>query len=443
MGKRDRIKRVFKSLRPPSQASAPPQVSAPPSQASASEPASYTANTVLEVGPHLNEPTDRPNGSASNTEGSALESQLNQPTDRTQEASLIDSQSQDAPVKDLWSLALEKLSSEDKETMLCIGLNSKLDILQHLKTTARKKQIECEDQRWKFELNGRSIIIRDVLEKIIVWIDKFKQIGDIAVNFDPVHASLPWAGVRFLLEVGSITTLNEHESRLIVKQIAVAETQQMGALLIGVEKISLLICRCRIYESLYLKTEESDQEDWKSAVTSLTSALMTLYAAMLSFLANAIRAYNQSTLGRTLSAILSPDGFLDKCQTLENTLVTEVGNCEHIHTRKIQASSEKQIQKLKTLLEDSHTPILRIDSRVAGLCEELDSSEREKILTWISGIPYEGHHIFVREEWTSGTGKWLLQHGKYHEWRASSASMILWLHGDRECRCNLVLAKFF
>ena len=61
-------------------------------------------------------------------------------------------------------------------------------------------------KRWKFELNGRQIFLRDVAQKIVVWIDKFKQIGDIAVNFDPVHASLPWAGIRFLLEVGNNNT---------------------------------------------------------------------------------------------------------------------------------------------------------------------------------------------------------------------------------------------
>lgn len=60
-------------------------------------------------------------------------------------------------------------------------------------------------------MNGRQIILRDVAEKIIVWIDRFKQVGDIAVNFDPVHASLPWAGIRFLLEVGLMIILKENQ----------------------------------------------------------------------------------------------------------------------------------------------------------------------------------------------------------------------------------------
>jgi hypothetical protein len=54
------------------------------------------------------------------------------------------------------------------------------------------------------------IIIRDQLEKVVVWLEKFKAIGDIAVNFDPIHAALPWAGVRFLLLVSAITPVSTY-----------------------------------------------------------------------------------------------------------------------------------------------------------------------------------------------------------------------------------------
>jgi hypothetical protein len=39
------------------------------------------------------------------------------------------------------------------------------------------------------------------MDKIITWIDKFIRIGDCAVQYDPIHAALPWAGVRALLQV--------------------------------------------------------------------------------------------------------------------------------------------------------------------------------------------------------------------------------------------------
>ncbi|KAI5840895.1 hypothetical protein BZA05DRAFT_242392 [Tricharina praecox] len=37
--------------------------------------------------------------------------------------------------------------------------------------------------------------------KIGRWIQRFKDIGDIVVQYDPGHAALPWAGFRFLLQL--------------------------------------------------------------------------------------------------------------------------------------------------------------------------------------------------------------------------------------------------
>ena len=43
--------------------------------------------------------------------------------------------------------------------------------------------------------------LRDEADNVMLWLDRFKQVGDIAVNADPIHAGLPWAGIRLLLEV--------------------------------------------------------------------------------------------------------------------------------------------------------------------------------------------------------------------------------------------------
>jgi hypothetical protein len=49
--------------------------------------------------------------------------------------------------------------------------------------------------------------LQDEADKVILWLDRFKQVGDIAVNADQIHAGLPWAGIRLLLEVcGHVST---------------------------------------------------------------------------------------------------------------------------------------------------------------------------------------------------------------------------------------------
>jgi len=57
----------------------------------------------------------------------------------------------------------------------------------------------------------------DEADKVMLWLDRFKQVGDIAVNADPIHAGLPWAGIRLLLEVcRDLTTLIHIVNKFII-----------------------------------------------------------------------------------------------------------------------------------------------------------------------------------------------------------------------------------
>jgi hypothetical protein len=102
------------------------------------------------------------------------------------------------------------LSAGDKQH-INFSQPDKLRILVELRADAElSKQISI-DKRWKFvRKSGETVVIRDVFEKIVRWVDTFKQVGDIAVQYDPIHASLPWAGIRFLLQVrsGRLLTTN-------------------------------------------------------------------------------------------------------------------------------------------------------------------------------------------------------------------------------------------
>lgn len=89
----------------------------------------------------------------------------------------------------------------------------------------------------------------------------------------------------------------------------------MAALLIGGEKITQLINRCRIYELLFLRHEPT-----KTPFTAnLIAALLTLYIVVLRFLADAKKLYDQTFLARTLGSLLSPEvlKFVEECKDLE------------------------------------------------------------------------------------------------------------------------------
>jgi hypothetical protein len=102
---------------------------------------------------------------------------------------------------DLWALATAQLNDEDRHN-IGFGRPDKLKALADLHTLTEKSKQECIKKRWKYtRKSGEAVILRDVLDKIIRSIDIFKQVGDAAVQYDPVHAALPWAGIRFVLEV--------------------------------------------------------------------------------------------------------------------------------------------------------------------------------------------------------------------------------------------------
>lgn len=110
------------------------------------------------------------------------------------------------PARDLWFDALQTLSEDEQLAIQDMQppqatKRTLPGTIEELVSITRKKQDECEKKSYKFRFQGKEIILRDVAEKIVVWLDKFKAVGDVVVNFDPVHAGLPWAGVRFLLQV--------------------------------------------------------------------------------------------------------------------------------------------------------------------------------------------------------------------------------------------------
>ena len=105
----------------------------------------------------------------------------------------------------MWSRAInsDELSSQERKMFADAGpgVGSR-----EAASAVQLKMVEIlnkkKGEQWKVEFRGEEIVLRDVGNKILQWVDKFKQVGDIIVQYDPVHAALPWAGFRFLLQVG-------------------------------------------------------------------------------------------------------------------------------------------------------------------------------------------------------------------------------------------------
>ena len=99
--------------------------------------------------------------------------------------------------------ALERLDPEVQETIKELNRDDEdiTSTIARALAAANNQKKSCEAKRWKWTIRGHEVSLQDVADKTIFWLGRCKDAGDVAVNADPIHAGLPWAGLRLILEV--------------------------------------------------------------------------------------------------------------------------------------------------------------------------------------------------------------------------------------------------
>lgn len=101
----------------------------------------------------------------------------------------------------LWDAALRKLPDK-KQTLLRSGLGPTADFqVQALTDVVAQAQERALSSRLMIKTRSGEVAVRDVINKMVFWVNKFIAIGDNAIQYDPAHAALPWAAFRLLLQV--------------------------------------------------------------------------------------------------------------------------------------------------------------------------------------------------------------------------------------------------
>ena len=131
-------------------------------------------------------------------------------------------------------------------------------------------------------------MLRDVFCKVSTWLQKFVEIGDVAVSYDPGHAALPWAGIRFLLKVCTIIGFSSQAER---PQVGIQDVQQYAAVTEGVERMMKIIVRFCIVERLVQKASYE-------ASKRLETSLIELYTSIWCYLLKAYRYFGRNTASR-------------------------------------------------------------------------------------------------------------------------------------------------
>ena len=161
-----------------------------------------------------------------------------------------------------------------------------MHIVEEEKRKCEHRQLALKRRRGK-----DSIILRDVFAKIAVWVQKFVKVGDIAIQYDPGHAALPWAGVRFILTVRAQQRLMLDYRQAEILKAAIQDIEQFAAATQGIEQTCRLLVHSKIMEELYLSYEPRSP-----AMGFLEDALVDLYTAILGYILRAYKYYGNSTL---------------------------------------------------------------------------------------------------------------------------------------------------
>ncbi|KAH9242491.1 hypothetical protein K456DRAFT_1716209 [Colletotrichum gloeosporioides 23] len=238
------------------------------------------------------------------------------------------------------------------------------------------------------------------MEKIVGWVQRFKETGDAAVQYDPAHAALPWAAFRFLL------------------QTTVSEVQVFSAVAGDLEEVARNLTRYRIFERLHLRGPQSELQ------AEIERAFIHLYAEILRQLSYAVKFFSERTITRVLKSPF---------RTVKEDRKKELQAREH------------DVNQLATLAD---TDILRnlnatFERISVQSTKALSEDKFNEIVAWLSVAPYHSHHQFVAESRLAGVGQWLLNHDDYLQWLTSSSPSLCYLHGipgsGKSTLCSVVV----
>ncbi|KAL8707961.1 MAG: hypothetical protein Q9220_007104 [cf. Caloplaca sp. 1 TL-2023] len=317
----------------------------------------------------------------------------------------------------LWDKALASLYDEDKLFADSKSLDKRTFLLETTKVIEEKQQ-QCADKQWKIKRNGKSIPIRDVFGRMVSWINKFREVGDIAVQYDPAHAALPWAAAF----------VNEHQTN--------------EALLDGLEYITSLIARFAMVEGLYLGATSVASEQ-------LSDAIIRLYGAVLVYLGKAAKFYSRSTGGRLMKSVVQPAelgvvAYLEKIQFEERKVDELARLLDADYLRQMSSFMEQQFSRYHNKLESIDQGLRDLQITLATR-SAIQAVSPDQVSTWIDAV-------FTKEEYeralaarVHGSCNWILEREEFRGWASSASiddiSRILWISGPAGFGKSILCAR--
>ncbi|KAH0171452.1 hypothetical protein KCU67_g2167, partial [Aureobasidium melanogenum] len=346
----------------------------------------------------------------------------------------------------LWQDAIDKLPENDKKALeIPKSGTSSIAIIDEVLAGVKISEDKVNKNAIQVKTKKGEVPLRRYFEKFTKILVQFREIGDTLVQYDPGHAALPWAGVRLLLNV-SVSRPLFHRFIFLreEQQMAVNDSMSFQAMAGGIELVSAMITRYAVVESLYLLEESSLK-------AQLTSGITKLYVSILRYLSGAKTYYNKSTSRRFVEGAIRSSHDLVEAPIgdvraghgeVDETLKLIDAERKKDSDRKLSAiqetaeSTRDELERLRKLSRDMMKKLEPIDELTAEINEmriERIREETNQKFQWMSTVPVQSHHKKAKEDVVPGTGMWLMERNHYIDWKQSSKSCAILLHGSLGC----------
>ncbi|KAK0249913.1 hypothetical protein LTS09_014936 [Friedmanniomyces endolithicus] len=243
--------------------------------------------------------------------------------------------------------ALEALDREDRETIRTLLPTNVFTIdaaLNEVHGAVCELGELCANKRWSWTYKGHKVYVHDQVDKVVQLLDKFKSVGDVVANVDPIHVGLPWAGIRLILEVSSAEDLCPITfAPTVMHKVALSDSPQRATLVTGIELSFHISNRLKAYLGAYARAFPS------LASENFRRSVVNLYAHIFRFLGCAIRIQQKSAVSRTAQALWDTSDltrFEERCDILCSRAGEEARICDSGESLRIQLQSLQEIDKI-------------------------------------------------------------------------------------------------
>ncbi|KAL9596338.1 MAG: hypothetical protein Q9219_005855 [cf. Caloplaca sp. 3 TL-2023] len=333
------------------------------------------------------------------------------------------------------------------------------NILLNVCDEAKARQDESERKQWKVKKPGKSgeeVKLREVYGVIASCASRFRDVGDLVVQADPVHTALPWLVIRTCLTAA----INEHE--------------MYGIMIQGLEMVSGLVTHYVVIEQIFVIEDSAHARAVKNSLLALYTAVMDFLLEALSYFppvrheedekhwfrykaasgaAKVKRAFHaldptaqaaaKGLLDTISKAKANVDADANHAYATKNMEVLgEFGKGQDHIMKQLEMNGlnqEERDQRLSAILTEFHDPLYSMDDKVSILYDQMEKTQQHAetghVLDWLSPAVEERRRKEYHKSLSNpghrlkGSGRWLLEDPDYLQWQNSKSSSVACLSG--------------